>query len=353
MNSRRSELIILLTLLGLGLGLYALRWVLFSGPALHNEMLRFFVGDIGFLCLQVALVTLILDRMLKSRERQAMLRKLNMVIGAFFSEVGTELLGRLAVTDTALAEVRGDLIPQMAWTTGRLSRRRGGRRPAHPKIDIDACDLNALKAMLVAEKSFLLGLLSNQSLLEHEQFTELLWAVTHLAEELEARPGSTALPDAGPDPPHRRRETRVRAADAPVAVVPAAPSVPVPVPVLARGARQSARSGCARGTDRLRRPRPLLAGRSAAAACDRPTGPLLNHIVAMLRMLPSVSLNQADLIPSTVATPSTVFRPISGMSYSSNTTPLSRNSATTASNCSDSTENPSVVFAGAGIPGRS
>ena len=62
------------------------------------------------------------------------------------------------------------------------------------EIDIDACDLEALKAMLVAEKPFLLGLLSNQALLEHEQFTELLWAVTHLAEELEARKDFSAIP---------------------------------------------------------------------------------------------------------------------------------------------------------------
>ena len=194
MNSRRTELLVLLGLLGLGLGLYALRWALFSGPALHNEMLRFLVGDIGFLCFQVALVTLILDRLLRSRERQAMLRKLNMVIGAFFSEVGTELLGRLAVTDTALAEVRSDLIPQMSWTDAEYRAAERAVAQHHPKIDIGACDLDALKTMLVAEKPFLLGLLSNQSLLEHEQFTELLWAVTHLAEELEARNGFGNLP---------------------------------------------------------------------------------------------------------------------------------------------------------------
>jgi hypothetical protein len=194
MNSRRTELLVLLGLLSLGLGLYALRWVLFSGAALHNEMWRFLVGDIAFLCLQVALVTLILDRLLRSRERQAMLRKLNMVIGAFFSEVGTELLGRLAVTDQGLAEVRDDLIPQMSWTDPDYRTAETAVAQHQPKIDIDACDLVALKTMLVAEKPFLLGLLSNQSLLEHEQFTELLWAVTHLAEELEARTSFDALP---------------------------------------------------------------------------------------------------------------------------------------------------------------
>jgi hypothetical protein len=194
MNSRRSELLILLGLLALGLGLYALRWALFAGPALHNEMWRFLIGDIAFLCLQVALVTLILDRLLRSRERQAMLRKLNMVIGAFFSEVGTELLGRLAITDSVLAEVRSDLIPQMSWTETDYRTAEQAVARHRPKIDIGACDLVALKTMLVAEKPFLLGLLSNQSLLEHEQFTELLWAVTHLAEELEARTGFDELP---------------------------------------------------------------------------------------------------------------------------------------------------------------
>ena len=194
MDSRRSELLILVGLLSLGLAFYALRWALFAGPALHNEMLRFLVGDIGFLCLQVALVTLILDRLLRGRERQAMLRKLNMVIGAFFSQVGTELLGRLAVTDTALAEVREDLIPQMNWTDAEYRSAEAAVARHKPRIDIDACDLDALKTMLVAEKPFLLGLLSNQSLLEHEQFTELLWAVTHLAEELEARPGFRDIP---------------------------------------------------------------------------------------------------------------------------------------------------------------
>jgi len=196
MNSRRSELLILLGLLGAGGGLYALRWVLFPDPALHNEMWRFLVGDVGFLCLQVALVTLILDRLLRNRERQAMLRKLNMVIGAFFSEVGTELLGHLAGTDAALSEVRSDLIPHASWTDVEYAAAARAVVGHRPRIELDEHALETLKTMLVAEKTFLLGLLGNQALLEHERFTELLWAVTHLAEELEARSGFTSLPHA-------------------------------------------------------------------------------------------------------------------------------------------------------------
>jgi hypothetical protein len=46
----------------------------------------------------------------------------------------------------------------------------------------------------------MLRLLENQALLEHATFTEMLWAVFHLTEELEARGDLSALPD--PDRRH-------------------------------------------------------------------------------------------------------------------------------------------------------
>ena len=174
--------------------LYALRWALFPAAPLHNEMWRFLIGDIAFLFLQVAIVTLVIDRMLRNRERQAMRHKLNMVIGAFFSEIGTSLLGRLAVADLALDEVRDDLTPEPDWTEADYAAAKAALDAHHPHIDITACDLYELKAILEEEKRFVLGLLGNQSLLEHEEFTELLWAVTHLAEELAVRDSLDDIP---------------------------------------------------------------------------------------------------------------------------------------------------------------
>jgi hypothetical protein len=48
-------------------------------------------------------------------------------------------------------------------------------------------DLSGLRNLLVSKRNFLLALLENQNLLEHESFTDLLWAVFHLTEELEGR----------------------------------------------------------------------------------------------------------------------------------------------------------------------
>ena len=50
--------------------------------------------------------------------------------------------------------------------------------------DISEDNIIDLQEFLVAKRSFLLGLLENQNLLEHDAFTDLLWAVFHLTEEL-------------------------------------------------------------------------------------------------------------------------------------------------------------------------
>jgi hypothetical protein len=42
---------------------------------------------------------------------------------------------------------------------------------------------------------YLLTLLENPNLLEHDRFTDLLWATTHLDEELEARTSLKDLPE--------------------------------------------------------------------------------------------------------------------------------------------------------------
>ena len=55
--------------------------------------------------------------------------------------------------------------------------------------------MEVLKNFLTGKRSFLLGLLENPNLLEHESFTDLLWAVFHLTEELNSRADTTGLPD--------------------------------------------------------------------------------------------------------------------------------------------------------------
>jgi hypothetical protein len=194
MRLRRWQVEIAATLILLAVLVYVARWLLFPSESLHREMLRYLVDDIAFLFIQVLLVSLLLDGLMQRRARDTMLKKLNMLIGAFYSECGTDLLGRIARLDSDLGDVRDDLVPAMDWGAKDYERAKQAFRDHKPTITLSAGDLVALRERLDVEKGYMLGLLGNQALLEHETFTDLLWAVTHVTEELHARGDFENLP---------------------------------------------------------------------------------------------------------------------------------------------------------------
>jgi hypothetical protein len=193
---RRWQVQIAATLILLAVLIYVARWLLFPTESFHREMLRYLVDDFAFLFIQVLLVSLLLDGLMQRRSRDQMLKKLNMIIGAYYAECGTDVLGRIARLDDDLAAVRDDLIPTLKWTDKDYARAKQAFRDHKPAIKLTVADLVSLRERLDAEKSYMLGLLANQALLEHETFTDLLWAVTHVTEELHARGDFEHLPGA-------------------------------------------------------------------------------------------------------------------------------------------------------------
>jgi hypothetical protein len=160
-----------------------------------HHIFIYMVGDLAFLPLEVLLVVLIIERVLARREKQSKLQKLNMVVGAFFSEVGNHLLGDLLKHFDNQSDISKHLNITDTWTKKEF--RRAAEYAYHLSVELDCSkiDLGELKAYLSQRREFLLTLLENPSLLEHDRFTDLLWAVTHLDEELEARPSVSDLPD--------------------------------------------------------------------------------------------------------------------------------------------------------------
>ncbi len=63
------------------------------------------------------------------------------------------------------------------------------------QMNSQAGGLEELKMTLLAKREFLLRMLENPNLFEHESFTELLWAVFHLTEELASRADLNNLSD--------------------------------------------------------------------------------------------------------------------------------------------------------------
>jgi len=152
------------------------------------------LSNFAFLPVQVFIWTLITNGLLGARDRAIRLQKLNMVIGTFFDEVGLALLRRFAATDLGLEDIRRELIVAAGWPQERFAHVQQRLKGHTYAVVIGQLDLDELRSFLVARRGFLLGLLESPSLLEHETFTDLLWAVFHLLAELENRTEFSALP---------------------------------------------------------------------------------------------------------------------------------------------------------------
>lgn len=192
MKRFRWEIITGIFLLLLSIGLAWIHYAVFRDM---HTLLFYIMEDVTFLPIQVLLVTLVIESLLSFREKQGKLNKLNMVIEVFFSEVGVTLLRQLYEF-----ERKQDGFQTFSaldhWTDRDFHRYL--LEAARLKVDIDCRngDLEQLRVFLMGKRNFMLRLLENPNLLEHESFTDLLWAVFHLTEELGHRKSCSELCEA-------------------------------------------------------------------------------------------------------------------------------------------------------------
>ncbi len=187
----RWQLKLGLALLALSTVTYVFHYAIFRDA---RHILIYLVGDIAFVFIEVLLVTIIIHEMLSQRERRQRLEKLNMVIGAFFSEVGVKLLKRFSAWDAGLEPMRSRLMITTGWTETDFDAVEAAFRVHSFRVEADRMDVAEMQTYLGSKVDFLLRLMENPNLLEHESFTDLLLAVFHLAEELVARDNPDALP---------------------------------------------------------------------------------------------------------------------------------------------------------------
>jgi hypothetical protein len=122
------------------------------------------------------------------------------VIGVFFSEVGNRLIRMFAQADPRFEEIQKGLIITENWTHQDFLSVRDHLKGLKYGVEIARTDVAALKDFLIKQRDFLVRLLENPTLLEHESFTDLLRAVFHLAEELAYREDLGRQPE--PDRAH-------------------------------------------------------------------------------------------------------------------------------------------------------
>lgn len=180
-------------LLGLSAALYLLDNLIFHGiDYLADNILL----QLAYLPIYIFISTLIIDHLLAEREKSALLKKLYMVVGIFNHEVGLELLKFLIKRDIHLRKIQDSMLIHAEWTKNDFFEARRVIMDYQGKWRLEGKDFEQLKDFLIQKKEFLMRLMENPNLLEHEAFTDLLWAIFHLTDEFEYRQDLKNQPEA-------------------------------------------------------------------------------------------------------------------------------------------------------------
>lgn len=159
-----------------------------------DDTMFYLLQDMAFLPISVLLVTLGMNTVLNRREHQAKLNRVSVVINEFYAETGIELIQAFRSSIVNLNDITMRLELKAGWQDQDFSKLNHFLNQYPLKADIQTDDLLNLKQVLIKRKDDLLRLFENANLVEHDRFTELLWALYHVYDELHSRESLTELP---------------------------------------------------------------------------------------------------------------------------------------------------------------
>lgn len=139
------------------------------------------------------------EMLLLKREARNRRRKVNMVLGVFFSEVGYRLLSLFSSHNQSIEGIRENLLVKANWPEDQFSSAQKVVKRHDLQVDIEVIDLGILLDFLNSKRRLLVSLLENPVLIEQEEFSEALLAVFHLSDELSCRHGMGDLPKSDRD----------------------------------------------------------------------------------------------------------------------------------------------------------
>lgn len=143
----------------------------------------------------VSILTNLFQWFVRRRELNLHRHRINMLIGVFFTEAGNGLLRIFSQFDPNVETVRRGFLVTPEWTAEQFRNLKTHLSGYHYTVDMEVLELEDLRAFLREKGDMLVRQLENPDIEEREEFSELLWAVVHLRDELVARESFVNLPE--------------------------------------------------------------------------------------------------------------------------------------------------------------
>ncbi len=176
---RRTITILIL----LSVVIYGLQLLIFKDP---RNTFYYIFQDFAFLPITIALATLVVGEIMDKKEREERVQKTKMLTSTFYTELGTKLTAELIKISTPKEEIKELLLKGFDSNISEQEFRKR-IKALDLKINLNEEVYTEIIHDLIGSQTSLLILSSNPLLLEHEDFTDLLWALFHLMDEYHVR----------------------------------------------------------------------------------------------------------------------------------------------------------------------
>ena len=173
MKKFKHYFIVSLALLALSSILFVVHYIVFGdgyNTAYYSLM------NLCFIPINSLVVTIILENFIDYKAKQDRMEKLNILIGIFFTEVGSKLMHLIINADK---DAKNSVV-----CFDNLDSVKKNLISHDYNIDIKDIDVDVIKVLLVENSTLFINLVSNENLHQHEKFTDLLMSVIHLRDEI-------------------------------------------------------------------------------------------------------------------------------------------------------------------------
>ena len=173
MKNLKQYLFVSLNLILLSFIMFLVHYLIFG--QLENTI-YYSLMSLCFIPINILAVTLVFETIMEKHSKNERMNKLNMLVGLFFSDFGFTLLTLIAASDKKIKSLNLDF--------NDLESCSDILKAHSHQIDFQKINYTQLKKLIVDSREILSSLISNENILEHEIFADLLMSLMHLRDEI-------------------------------------------------------------------------------------------------------------------------------------------------------------------------
>ncbi|MPQ43342.1 hypothetical protein [Clostridium tarantellae] len=181
---KKDNVVIILALISIGLFLYYIHYLIFSN--LYGTVSSIFFA-VAFTPVQIILNILVIDKTVDQKEKIQHDKKINILVGTFFSEFGTDFLTDLVKGDDNIQKILPDNMVSKCLREECFENLKQLASSYEYVLNIEKINLVEIKEKLYNKNEFLIDLMTNAEVKEDQSFTDLLISLIHLNDEIKAR----------------------------------------------------------------------------------------------------------------------------------------------------------------------